>query len=145
MARLDPLIKVRKQAVEDKQRVLAELYRQYDALAGAKAQLLADVEREQELVTNKPDDLQARAWFTQFAGGVKTKVADLDALMARLDTRIVVARDDMRAAFAEYKKIEITDRERKKRDQKEIDDKVGSELDAIAIELFRRDQNMKET
>lgn len=140
MARLDPLIKVRKQAVEDKQRVLAELYRQYDSLMGAKNQLLADVERERALVAAKPDDLQARAWFTQFADGVKIKVADLDTLMAKLDTRIVVARDDMRAAFAEYKKIEITDRERKKRDQKEIDDKVASELDAIAIELFRRGQ-----
>ncbi len=138
MARLDPLIKLRKKTVEDKQRVLAELYRQYEAVQAQKDQLLMDLAREQALIEADITALDARSWFGPYADGVKAKIALCDTHLSRLDTRIIVARDDVRAAFADMKKIEIIDRERDKRDRKLADDKESREMDAIGIDLFRR-------
>lgn len=141
MARLDPLIKLRKKTVEDKQRVLAELYRQYEVIQTQKDQLLMDLAREQALIEADITALDARSWFGPYADGVKTKVTLCDTHLSRLDTRIIVARDEVRAAFADMKKIEIIDRERDKRDQKLADDKESREMDAIGIELFRRGED----
>lgn len=138
MARLDPLIKLRKKTVEDKQRVLAELYRQYEAVQAQKDQLLMDLAREQALIEADITALDARSWFGPYADGVKAKIALCDTHLSRLDTRIIVARDEVRAAFADMKKIEIIDRERDKRDRKIADDKESREMDAIGIDLFRR-------
>lgn len=138
MARLEPLIKVRKQAVDDKQRVLAALYREQDTIIAAKEKLLASLADERARLETMPTDLDARKWFAQFETGVKQRVATFDAGIAKLETRIMVARDDMRAAFAEYKKIEITDRERKKRSKKEMDDKISLDMDEIGLEGHRR-------
>ena len=141
MARLDPLIKLRKKTVEDKQRVLAELYRQYEAVQAQKDQLLMDLAREQALIEADITALDARSWFGPYADGVKAKIALCDRHLSRLDTRIIVARDDVRAAFADMKKIEIIDRERDKRDRKLADDKESREMDAIGIDLFRRGED----
>ncbi len=138
MARLDPLIKLRKKTVEDKQRVLAELYRQYEAVQAQKDQLLMDLAREQALIEADITALDARSWFGPYADGVKAKIALCDTHLSRLDTRIIVARDEVRAAFSDMKKIEIIDRERDKRDRKLADDKESREMDAIGIDLFRR-------
>ena len=140
MARLDPLIKLRKKTVDDKQRVLAELYRQYEAVQAQKDQFLMDLAREQALIEADVTALDARSWFGPYADGVKAKVALCDSHLSRLDTRIIVARDEVRAAFADMKKIEIIDRERDKRDKKQADDKESREMDAIGIELFRRSE-----
>ena len=55
--------------------------------------------------------------------------------------RIEVARDDMRRAFAELKKIEITQERREDEEEKAINKKESAELDEIAIEGFRRKQD----
>lgn len=138
MARLDPLIKLRKKTVEDKQRVLADLYRQYEAVQAQKDQLLMDLAREQALIEADITALDARSWFGPYADGVKAKVALCDTHLSRLDTRIIVARDEVRHAFSEMKKVEIIDRERKKEIQKEFDEKESRLMDDIGIEAFRR-------
>jgi flagellar protein FliJ len=138
MARLDSLLKVRQQAVDDKQRFLADLYRQQEQWQTLKDQTLLDLAREQALVESDVTNLEARAWFGQYAQGVAHKLDQIDAAMHKLDTRILVARDDVRAAFAEYKKIEITDRERKRRDKQQVDALIAKELDDQALENFRR-------
>ncbi len=140
MARLDPLIKVRRHLVEEKQRVLADLYRQQEALRAQKEQLLLELAREQALVDADMTNFEARAWLTTYIAGVQKKSDLIDAAVQKLETRILIATDDMRTAFAELKKIEITDRERKKREKKAIEDKSVQELDDIGIEAFARRQ-----
>ncbi len=138
MARLDPLIKLRQKTVEDKQRLLADLYRQYDMVQTQKNQLLMELAREQALIEANIAALESRAWFGPYADGVKAKVALCDGHLSRLDTRILVARDEVRAAFSEMKKVDIINRERQKRNKKESDDKDSREMDAIGIDVFRR-------
>lgn len=55
-----------------------------------------------------------------------------------MENRIAAAQEDMRNAFAEMKKVEITQRGRKEREQSEEQQKEDNELDEIAIENYRR-------
>jgi len=51
------------------------------------------------------------------------------------------AQENVRAAFADMKRVEIVHERRQKEEQKEIDDKESRELDAIGIEGFRRKED----
>jgi flagellar protein FliJ len=132
MARLEPLIKVRKHAVDEKQRALAELYRQAEELQRLKDELLMNLAKEQALA-DMSSDLETRATFGPYAAAVRDRIESLDVMMGKMDVRINMAQDAMRDAFAELKKIEITDRERKTRDQREKDSKAAKEQDEMAI------------
>ncbi len=78
------------------------------------------------------------SYFGRYADAVKDRVEDIDEAAVKLETRIEIAREDMRAAFAELKKIEITQERREAREQAERDKKESAELDDIAIEGYRR-------
>lgn len=140
MADLDPLIRVRRHAVEQKQKFLAELYRQAEELSGQKAKLQEQYEEEQKLM----NDLNAQLgmgvmnYFGAYSDAVHDRVEEIEGQMVKLNNRIEMARDDIRQAFEALKKIEITAEERKKEEQAEIDKKEDAELGEIAIEGFRR-------
>ncbi|PZO88741.1 MAG: hypothetical protein DI626_01115 [Micavibrio aeruginosavorus] len=62
----------------------------------------------------------------------------------KLETRINVAQDDVREAFANLKRIEIVQRERDATEKKEQADKESREMDEIGIEGFRRKEEQGE-
>ncbi|MCB1651116.1 MAG: flagellar FliJ family protein [Alphaproteobacteria bacterium] len=139
MADLSSLIRVRKHSVEQKQKRVAELYREAEELAAQKAKLLGDLEAEEERV--KDMSVEMMSYFGPYSEAVKDRVASIEEKEALLETRIEVARDDMRRAFAELKKIEITQERREDEEEKAINKKESAELDEIAIEGFRRKQD----
>lgn len=136
MADLDPLIRVRKHAVEQKQKFLAELYRQAEEMAAQKTTLETQLEQERE--KTEVMDVQMLSYFGPYAEAVKGRIADIEDNINKLDTRIEIAREDMRAAFSDLKKIEITQARRDKEALKELEKKETAELDEIGIETFRR-------
>lgn len=146
MARLEPLIRFRKHGVDEKRRTLANLYREVDQLQRHKGELLLQLAREQALAEGS-ENIETSAYFGRFAQRVRGQIAAVDAALGKLDVRIALAQDDVREAFAEMKKIEITDRERKKREDKARDDKERRELDEIALTGYARGQDVapKET
>lgn len=136
MADLNPLIRVRKHAVEQKQKFLAELYRQAEELQNQKKTLLGQLEEEREKV--KDMGVEMLSYFGPYSQAVKERVADIDEGIAKLERRIAVAREDMREAFAELKKIEITQERREAEEQAALDKKDSADLDEAGIEGFRR-------
>lgn len=139
MADLNPLIRVRKHAVEQKQKFLAELYRQAEQLAGQKKALedqLAD-ERQKLEGSNSVDMLK---YYGLFAQSVKERVADIVDAMQKLDVRIDIAREDMRESFADLKKIQITQDRRVAEEIAALEKKTAQMLDEIAIDGFMRRQ-----
>lgn len=140
MADLDPLIRVRRHAVEQKQKFLAELYRQAEELTAQKAamekQLAEETERAHAL-----ESVDALGDLSRYADAVHQRIADIDHARGQLEVRIEAAREDMREAFAELKKIEITQGRREAEEALEILKKESDELDAIGLELHRRRQN----
>lgn len=136
MADLKSLIRVRKHAVEQKQKFLSDLYRQVEEIEGQKKNLLDTLKVERQ----KLDEMgvEALGYFGHYSDSVKMRVEEIDDQMVKLENRIEVAREDMRQAFAELKKVEITQERREKEEKKAQKKKEDSELDEIAIEGHRR-------
>lgn len=143
MADLESLIRVRRHAVEQKQKVLADLYRQAESFAARRKKLEEDLVRERE-AADALGTLDAPLLFARYADGVKKKMAAIDQEKARLEPRILLAQEDVRAAFAELKKIEIVDERRKARDKEESARREGRMYDDIGVERFRRSRDEEE-
>lgn len=136
MADLDPLIRVRKHAVEQKQKFLAELYRQAEELEGQKKNMLDTLAEERKKVDEM--GVEALGYFGAYSQAVKGRVEDINEAMKKLNNRIEIARDDMARAFEDLKKIEITQERREAEEKKAIKKKEDDAMDEIALEGYRR-------
>lgn len=137
MTDLDGLIRYRKHIVDEKQKVLSELYRQAEEVENAKSALLEQMEDEKQIAKSSQDK-EASTYLLTYLEGVRHKIKNLDRMISQLDVRITAAREDVRLAFAEQKKIEIVQEERKQKEQQELKAKETQELDAIAIDGHRK-------
>ncbi len=137
MADLNPLIRVRRHTVEQKQKFLAELYRQADMLQGQKTTLQKQMKEEREAL-DRMNSVEMLTAFSNYAEAVKGRIADIDEAMKKLEVRIDLAREDMREAFAELKKIEITQERREAEEFRVIEKKQAELLDETALDGFRR-------
>lgn len=139
MADLDPLIRVRKHSIEQKQKFLAELYRQAEEMDRQKKALEDQLREEQESVRNMGAEMLG--FFGNYSKAVKERIEEIDESRMRLENRIRMAQDDMRDAFAELKKIEIIQERRRAEEADELARKESDLLDEIGIEGFRRNKS----
>lgn len=137
MANLKSLIRLRKHTVDQKQKFLAELYRQAEELEAKKASYEEKLKKERELLEEQ-EMLEALAWYGRFASGIKAQIDLLNKDLSNMEQRIEIARADLRNAFAELKKIEITAERRREAEKKEELAKENKELDDIGIDGHRR-------
>lgn len=137
MADLDPLIRYRKHGVDEKQRVLARLYDISEQLEAEKQALIDQMEKEKALAEDS-DSPDVAAFLGSYLTNARKKVAVIDGKRRKLEAEIAVAQEDMRNAFAEMKKVEITQRKRDERDRAEEQAKEDRDLDEIALEGYRR-------
>ena len=136
MAELDSLIRVRRHTVEQKQKFLAELYRQAEELDNQKINLERQLREEQENV--KDMGVEMLNFFGSYAKAVKERIGEIEATRSKLENRIKMAQEEMRLAFAEMKKIEIINERRKVEAAKELAKKEDDTLNDIGVEGFRR-------
>lgn len=136
MAELLPLIRVRKHAIEQKQKFLAELYRQAEEMKNQRDALETQLAIESE----KTGDMGAEMmkFFVPYADAVRKRIEEIDHERDRHEERIKRAQDDMRDAFAELKKIEIIDDRRAEEERAELEKREAELLDEIALDGFRR-------
>ncbi len=140
MADLNPLIRLRKFRVEEKQKVLAELFRQAELLESRKRVITDEVAHEQVTAENsgRVEDLIA---FAAYSSRMVGELDRLDGQLKKLDLKITRAQDDMREAFSEQKKAQIIQDRRDAEEQAEQDAKESKNLDEIGIEVFRRNSD----
>lgn len=137
MANLKSLIKLRRHNVDEKQKFLAQLYREVEMIESSKTTLIERLRSERE-VLDKSGTLEMYAYFGRFSQNIQRMIERLNEEKRKLEMRIVVAQDDVREAFANMKRIEIVQRERERKEQKEQDRKETRELDEIGLDGFRR-------
>lgn len=140
MANLKSLIKLRRHNVDEKQKFLANLYREVEMIEGSKNTLIERLRTERE-VLDKSGSLEMYAYFGRFSQNIQRMLERLNEEKKKLETRIVIAQDDVREAFANMKRIEIVQREREREEKKEQADKETRELDEIGIDGFRRKED----
>lgn len=141
MAKLDGLIRVQKHTVDEKQKILARLFREQEEHETAKRTIQEQVDSETLVANDMSNDPISRLSFGNFLAGAKQKISDIDAHLEKLEMRIELAQENIRQAFEELKKTEIIDKNRKKKIKKEKSKKENSELDDIGIEGHRRKQD----
>tara|TARA_R110002072_G_scaffold114575_2_gene244698 strand:- start:464 stop:886 length:423 start_codon:yes stop_codon:yes gene_type:complete len=136
MTELDPLIRVRKHDIEQKQKALAALYTHAQELKDKRDSL----ETQLAIETEKTNELNVEMlrFFQPYADQVKEQIERIDLAREQLEHHIRFAQDEMRNAFAEMKKIEIIDERRKAELLAEMDKKESDMLDEIALDAFRR-------
>ena len=137
MADLDPLIRYRKHGVDEKRRVLGQLYREQEMLQRQKETIQKQMQIEQDLA-NEMGSTDAIAYLGRYLEGARKKIKAIDAAVKKLETRIIAAREDVRTAFSEMKKVEIVQRNREKEEEAEAKRKEDIEYADIAIEGYRR-------
>lgn len=137
MADLKPLIKHRKHLVEEKQKFLAQLYRETEKLERQKEVIEEQMETEIELAKEMGTP-EASAYLGKYLEGARHKIKALATSIVKMNVRIAAAQEDMRAAFAEMKKIEITQDRREEREAAALKRKEDMVLDDIAIDGFLR-------
>ncbi|MCB9978380.1 MAG: hypothetical protein H6862_02085 [Rhodospirillales bacterium] len=138
MADLDSLIRVRKHAAQQKQKFLADLYRQAETFFLRKKALEDQLAHERETL-DSVEMIEAQVSFGLYAEGVKKKISAIDKEIQRLEARIAMAQEDVRAAFAEMKKIEIIQGRRIESGKQSRRKKEDQSFDDIAIDRFRKD------
>ena len=114
MADLEALIRVRRHAVEQKQKFLAELYKQADELEGQKETMLTTLAEERKKVDEM--GVEALGYFGHYSEAVRGRVEDI----------------------AELKKVEITQERREAEEEKELKKKESDIMDEVALEGYRR-------
>ena len=140
MAELDGLIRLRRNTVEEKQKILADLYRNVEKLEKRKKALEEKLRKEREAIDNNPE-LETMTYFGRFEAVVLRDIDRLNEELKKWELRVQIAQDDVRNAFADLKRVEIVDRRRKEEEAAEQKAKEERELDEIGIEGFRRKDN----
>lgn len=142
MADLNPLIRLRKYRVEEKQKVLADLFREAERFEAAIAGLTMQQENERRIAEEKGDYETVTA-YSLFAERVRGQIDFLKIGLNKVNGRIAVAQDAMREAFGELKKIEIIQENREDEEAKEELKREGKTLDEVGLQGFIRNQEEK--
>lgn len=137
MADLDPLIRLRKHTVEEKQRVVAQLYREVENLEKQKKVVQDQMAHEKKLAEEMQRP-EAITFYGRYAEGARKKIGMFQDSIRKLENRIASAQEEMRAAFAEMKKVQITQDRREKREEKKRQKKEDELLDEVALDQYRR-------
>lgn len=139
MADLYALIRLQKHRVEEKQKVVADLYRQAEMIDARKQELLDRLANERE-VLEKNNLTEGMDYFLKFSELVKNDVERLDGELTKLEKRINYAQEEVRQIFVELKRVEIVQRNREQREADKRKKREEQELNEVAIEGFRRSE-----
>jgi flagellar export protein FliJ len=141
MADLEALIRLRRHKVEEKQKVLAEIYRQVETFENRKKELLDRLNRERKALDGDIS-LEARAYYGRFEGVIRKDVDRLNGEIKKLEIRLQIAQEEVRNAFADMKRVEIVHERRQEEEKQKIKNKESRELDEIGLEGFRRNEDV---
>ncbi|MEM8833664.1 MAG: flagellar export protein FliJ [Pseudomonadota bacterium] len=137
MADLEGLIRLRRHAVEEKQKILAEIFREVEELERQKKDLLERLKKEREAL-DQIEAIETRAYYGRFEGVIRENIEKINNDLAQLETRLNLAQEEVRSAFADMKRVEIVHRRRQEEEAQEIKRREENELDEIGIDGFRR-------
>ncbi len=134
MADLKALIRFRTYEVDEKKKALAVLFERLEELEKMKADHLQQIEDEAKFLEEAEEiTIDQQAAFNSFRDATKGKIAKIDQHINDLETKIEIAQDELRDSFAELKKVEITQRNREKEEEKAELKKETDIMDEIGL------------
>ncbi len=139
MADLSALIRLHKHDLDEKRRILGELYGEMALLERERLDLERAFEQEKEALNLMGNDIHFT--FAHYADTVRMKRQDLDEREAEMERSIEQAKESLMDTFTELKKYEMTQEERNRIEAEERMFKENAAMDAIGLEGFRRKQD----
>lgn len=137
MASLDSLIRLGKWQLDEKRRLLGEIYAERRALEAQAEALEEQLRREQDLASSDPAFGYNYAAFAQWVISERERYA---RLFVEIDGRIDEANEEVMEAYRDLKKYEIT-AENRAREEAEVRARAEqAELDELSIEMLTRNK-----
>lgn len=137
MADLKPLIRFRKHLVDEKQKMLSQLYRDAEKIEQSKQTILDQMEKESTLA-NEMGSTEAHQYLGRYLEGARKKIKALEISLKKMEVRIAAAQEDIRNAFAEMKKVQIIQTRREDEEERAEEKKESDTLDEMGIERFNK-------
>lgn len=134
------LVRMRKWALDEKQRELGEMLGVLGNLEAEKEALEQAVIAEQKVAAENPE--LAGFAYGGFANAVIAEREAIAKLIAEQEEKIDVFRDEVADAFKELKTAEIAERNRVEAERAEEDKKEQDELDEIGMRSATRDDGL---
>lgn len=141
MADLSVLIRLHKHELDEKRRVLSELYGNLALLEKERTELERAFELEKQALQETAPDMQFT--FAGYAEAVRQKREQILEAERALEKSIEAAKDSLMETFGELKKYEMTQAERERLEEEERRLKEGRMLDEIGLEGFRRKESQE--
>jgi flagellar export protein FliJ len=135
MKSLKPLVRLNRWKVDEKSRVLGVLLEEAQRIQAMNDQLTKNLEQEKEVALATPEGAAAFAGYVQ---QVIRRRQQLEDELQRLEGKIGEAREQLRIAMGEAKKIEVAEDNRQARTADEAKARETKILDDIALSGFRR-------
>ena len=134
------LVRMRKWALDEKQRQLGEMLGVLGNLEAEKEALEQAVIAEQKVAAENPE--LAGFAYGGFANAVIAEREALTKMIAEQEEKIDAFRDEVADAFKELKTVEIAERNRVAAERAEEDKKEQDELDEIGTRSATRDDGL---
>jgi len=132
---MESLVRLHRWQVDERRRHLAEL----DGLAERLRQELERLgEEERSEAAAAADSMEAKFGYAGYIRHVMERRRTLEQSLAEVEAQIVQARDALAEAFEEMKRYETAAANRERLRLQRAARREGIELDALAIENFRR-------
>ena len=141
MADLKSLIRLRKHGVEERQKVIAALYRDIEVLEEKREMFKQRLEDERK-VFEEQTSMDMKPYFGMFQERINNNIKAIGGHISKLEARLRILQDDLRDAFADMKRVEIVQRNREAEARNKENKKETGELDEIGIEVFRRKEDV---
>ena len=137
MKSLKPLLRLNRWKVDEKSRLLGVLLEEAARIQKLDDDLTKSLEHEKEIASLTPEGAAA---FANYVQQVIRRRQQLAGELERLERRIGEARDELRGAMGEAKKIEVAEDNRTAAAAAEAKTRETQILDDIALSGFRRQQ-----
>ncbi len=135
------LVRLNDWEVDQKRRELAEQLRQLDNLVGLLEALEQEIKTEQAQAANMPTE--GGMLYGHYAEHAIRRREDYQSRIADQEREVEAAREELRLAFLEFKKYEISEDRRVARVESELARDEQLELDEVGITQFNRKQSSK--
>lgn len=129
------LIRLHRNHVDEKRRVLADLERMRDTLVAQTEALEEEIRSEQEIAASS---FEAGARYGAYAALAVTRRETVKRSIEEIDHKIMDAKDEVLEAFRTLKKHEVARDLRLHQERKAADQREQDRLDDIALNNHRR-------
>jgi flagellar FliJ protein len=137
MKSIETLIKINKQALDEKRQELVELESQKEQLIQWQDKMKQEMDKESEFVSKNPEMSFTFGFYREL---IKGRQANLKIALEDINTQIDSITEEITEIFGEMKKYEIVEQQKLRKILKEQKYKETKALDEIALNNYLKEQ-----